>query len=99
MRHLSPGAHEDPARKSRRGRGRQRHRLRDRQGRRPHGPGQGTFESMPVRGIRGATTATANTQEAITEATEELLTELTVQNDRDIAEVSFASFPPPHAPT
>jgi len=31
---------------------------------------------MPVRGIRGATTATANTAEAINEATEELLKEL-----------------------
>jgi len=31
---------------------------------------------MPVRGIRGATTATANTAEAIKEATEELLKEL-----------------------
>ena len=31
---------------------------------------------MPVRGIRGATTAAANTAEAINEATEELLKEL-----------------------
>jgi len=31
---------------------------------------------MPVRGIRGATTATANTAEAINEVTEELLQEL-----------------------
>ena len=35
---------------------------------------------MPVRGIRGATTATANTAEAINEATEELLKELVLLN-------------------
>ena len=47
---------------------------------------------MPVRGIRGATTATANTTEAITEATEELLQELTRLNDLDPAEIAFAYF-------
>jgi chorismate mutase len=51
---------------------------------------------MSVRGIRGATTATANTEEAITEATGELLRELTVQNDLDIAEICFAYFTTTH---
>jgi chorismate mutase len=51
---------------------------------------------MPVRGIRGATTATANTEEAITEATDELLRELTLQNDLDIAEICFAFFTTTH---
>ena len=45
---------------------------------------------MPVRGIRGATTAEANTAESITEATEELLRELVRLNDLDIAEICFA---------
>ncbi len=45
---------------------------------------------MPVRGIRGATTATANTAEAITEATEELLKELIRLNDLDQSEICFA---------
>ena len=47
---------------------------------------------MPVRGIRGATTAGANTEEAITDATEELLTELVRLNDLDPAELCFAYF-------
>lgn len=51
---------------------------------------------MPVRGIRGATTATANTEEAITQATEELLRELTVLNDLDLAEICFAYFTTTH---
>jgi chorismate mutase len=51
---------------------------------------------MPVRGIRGATTATANTEEAITEATDELLRELTLQNDLDIAEICFVYFTTTH---
>jgi chorismate mutase len=51
---------------------------------------------MPVRGIRGATTATANTEEAITEATDELLRELTAQNDLDVAEICFAYFTTTH---
>ena len=51
---------------------------------------------MPVRGIRGATTATANSEAAITEATDELLRELTVQNDLDLAEVCFAYFTTTH---
>ena len=45
---------------------------------------------MPVRGIRGATTADANTADSITEATEELLRELVRLNDLDIAEICFA---------
>jgi chorismate mutase len=51
---------------------------------------------MPVRGIRGATTATANTEEAITQATEELLSELTLLNDLDVAEICFAYFTTTH---
>jgi chorismate mutase len=51
---------------------------------------------VPVRGIRGATTATADTPEAITEATEELLTELIRLNDLDPAEVCFAYFTTTH---
>ena len=45
---------------------------------------------MPVRGIRGATTATANTAEAITEATEELLRELVRLNDLDPNDIACA---------
>ncbi len=47
---------------------------------------------MPVRGIRGATTARANTREAILEATRELLQMLIRANDfkpDDIASVYF----------
>jgi len=51
---------------------------------------------MPVRGIRGATTAPANTAEAITEATEELLKELTKLNNLDKDEVCFAYFTTTH---
>ena len=51
---------------------------------------------MPVRGIRGATTATANTTEAITEATDELLRELVRLNDIDTAEVCFCYFTTTH---
>jgi chorismate mutase len=47
---------------------------------------------LPVRGIRGATTASANTAEAITEATEELLRELVSVNDLDPSEIAFAYF-------
>ena len=47
---------------------------------------------MSVRGIRGATSATANTAEAIVEATEELLRELVRLNDLDPAEIAFADF-------
>lgn len=51
---------------------------------------------MPVRGIRGATTATENTAEAITEATDELLRELTELNDLDLAEICFVYFTTTH---
>lgn len=51
---------------------------------------------MPVRGIRGATTAAANTEEAITEATDELLRELVRLNDLDSAEICFAYFTTTH---
>ena len=47
---------------------------------------------MPVRGIRGATTAATNTAEAITEATEELLEQLVELNDLDPSEIAFAYF-------
>ena len=51
---------------------------------------------MPVRGIRGATTAEINTPEAITEATQELLVELTRLNDLEKDEVCFAYFTTTH---
>ena len=51
---------------------------------------------MPVRGIRGATTATANTAEAITEATDELLRRLISANELDAAEICFAFFTTTH---
>jgi chorismate mutase len=51
---------------------------------------------MPVRGIRGATTAEANTPDAITSATEELLRELIRQNELDVAEIGFAYFTTTH---
>ena len=51
---------------------------------------------MPVRGIRGATTADSNTAESITEATEELLRELVRLNDLDKAEICFAYFTTTH---
>ena len=47
---------------------------------------------MSVRGIRGATTASGNTMEAITQATAELLTELIRLNDLQIEEICFAYF-------
>jgi chorismate mutase len=49
-----------------------------------------------VRGIRGATTAEANTAEAITEATQEILVELTRLNDLDQDEICFAYFTTTH---
>ena len=51
---------------------------------------------MPVRGIRGATTAEVNTPEAITEATQELLAELTRINELDKDEICFAYFTTTH---
>jgi chorismate mutase len=47
---------------------------------------------VPVRGIRGATTAATNTADSITEATEELLRELVSINDLDPAEICFCYF-------
>ena len=51
---------------------------------------------MSVRGIRGATTAEANTKEAITGATDELLRELIRVNEIDVAEVAFCYFTTTH---
>ena len=45
---------------------------------------------MPVRGIRGAITATANTAEAINEATEELLQELVRLNGLNPDDIACA---------
>ena len=47
---------------------------------------------MPVRGIRGATTAADDSPEAITEATRELLSELVERNGLEVAEIAFAYF-------
>jgi chorismate mutase len=47
---------------------------------------------MPVRGIRGATTAGQNSSAAIVEATTELLQELVRLNELDKDEVCFAYF-------
>ena len=51
---------------------------------------------MPVRGIRGATTAEVNTADAITDATQELLEELTRLNELDQDEICFAYFTTTH---
>src|SRR3954470_20938120 len=48
--------------------------------------------SKILRGLRGATTATANTSEAILEATEELLAALQQANGFDAADVESAIF-------
>jgi len=45
---------------------------------------------MPVRGIRGATTAAANTADAINEATEELLQELVRLNGQTPDDIACA---------
>jgi chorismate mutase len=47
---------------------------------------------MPVRGIRGATTAAGNEVDAIVQATEELLRELVRINRLDVEEIAFAYF-------
>jgi len=47
---------------------------------------------VPVRGIRGATTADRNDADAIVEATGELLAELIRLNEIDADEVAFAYF-------
>ena len=45
-----------------------------------------------LRGLRGATTADANTKEAILSATSELLSELASLNDLDVDDVAAAFF-------
>lgn len=47
---------------------------------------------MPVRGIRGATTAACNEAFDIVDATEELLRELVRRNELDVDEIAFAYF-------
>ena len=47
---------------------------------------------MPVRGIRGAITATANTRDAILEATTELIEEMVAANGFDPDDVASAHF-------
>ncbi|PZR68586.1 MAG: chorismate mutase [Candidatus Dormiibacter spiritus] len=47
---------------------------------------------MPVRGIRGATTAEANEPEAIARVSQELLEQLTAVNQIDPEEIAFAYF-------
>jgi chorismate mutase len=47
---------------------------------------------LPLRGIRGATTASANTADAIMDATEELLRELANLNDLDPGDIAAAFF-------
>ncbi len=47
---------------------------------------------MPIRGVRGATTAHANTRQAILEATQELLTALIDANDLREADVASIYF-------
>lgn len=47
---------------------------------------------MPLRGIRGATTAARNDAGAIVEATTELLLELVRLNDLDIEEIALGYF-------
>jgi chorismate mutase len=47
---------------------------------------------MPVRGIRGATTAAGNEAGAIVEATEELLRDLVRLNHLDVDEIAFVYF-------
>src|SRR4029077_1010166 len=89
-------AHESASGDRRRRGGRQRDRFRDRSRQGPGAPGQGALESMSVRGIRGATTAETNTPESITEATEELLTELIRLNTIDKDEICFAYFTTTH---
>jgi len=47
---------------------------------------------LPVRGIRGATTAAGNDADAIVEATEELLRDLVALNQLDVEEIALAYF-------
>src|SRR5205823_3620703 len=92
VRHLAAGPSQGAAWKARRRGRRERDRRRGRPRRRRGFAGQGAAESLPVRGIRGATTAAANTAEAINEATEELLRELMRVNDLDPSDVACAFF-------
>ncbi|MGE5594711.1 MAG: chorismate mutase [Hyphomicrobiales bacterium] len=51
---------------------------------------------MPVRGVRGATTVSENTREAILEAARELLTAIVEANDinpEDVASATFTTTP------
>ncbi|MBI3915219.1 MAG: chorismate mutase [Chloroflexi bacterium] len=48
--------------------------------------------SMSVRGLRGATTAHANTTDAILDATRELLAALVAANDLDAADLASVIF-------
>ncbi|MBI5030630.1 MAG: chorismate mutase [Chloroflexi bacterium] len=47
---------------------------------------------MTVRGIRGATTAAANTRESILTATRELLTAIVEANDLNVADIASCYF-------
>ncbi|MBI3738194.1 MAG: chorismate mutase [Chloroflexi bacterium] len=47
---------------------------------------------MPVRGIRGATTANENTREEILAATRELLNALSAANELRVEEIASANF-------
>ena len=47
---------------------------------------------MPVRGIRGATTANANTREAILDATRELLDAIVRANHLDVNDIASVYF-------
>lgn len=51
---------------------------------------------MPIRGIRGATTASANTRDAILDATGELLERLVQVNDVCVEDVASATFTMTH---
>ncbi|MFN5297076.1 MAG: chorismate mutase [Planctomycetaceae bacterium] len=56
-----------------------------------------TEKAMRVRGVRGATTASANTREAVLEATRELLQEILklnqIDDPEDIASILFTTTP------
>ncbi len=48
--------------------------------------------TLKCRGVRGATTADANSKEAVVEATQELLTAIAEANDIDVDDVAAAWF-------
>jgi chorismate mutase len=58
----------------------------------PPAAGKGFGLTMPIRGIRGATTVDANTREAILEAAGELLGEIIRANDIHSEDVASAYF-------